>query len=223
VAPIFGSNTYEAFKENHRPFISSQTSGHRPSSCALTGASCVSARDSPAFGRFLRRWWIAFRGLNSLLTVPAWLGSLLRRNEDNRVACVDVSAFPATHCVLQTSPHTSHKQHFALLLHRPHLAIAALVFLVNCVDCLLHLAEHQVAMAVVCLQQSRQPPFTRQTLSPLVVRTCSRPCSSRSPLSFTNTTSFSDRRTRSSGSLTGLAPALGSSSGEAISARSFGM
>ena len=49
---------------------------------------------------------------------------------------------------------TSHKQHLALLLHRAHLAIAALVLFIDSVNRLFHLAEHQVAMAVVCLIES---------------------------------------------------------------------
>ena len=65
--------------------------------------------------------------------------------------------FPRRKCPEQHSAAgqlTSHKQHLALLLHRAHLAIAALVLFVDSVNRLFHLAEHQVAMAVVCLVAS---------------------------------------------------------------------
>ena len=72
-------------------------------------------------------------------------------------------------------------------------------------------------MAVVCLL----PPVSNPDIpTPRRVdaHTCNRPFNSLSPRNFTNTTSFSDRRTRSSGSLTGLALASGSSPGEAMCA-----
>ena len=45
---------------------------------------------------------------------------------------------------------TSHEQHFRLLLYRPHIPVAVLV-LVHHVDHFGHVAEHEVAVAVVCL------------------------------------------------------------------------
>lgn len=75
-------------------------------------------------------------------------------------------------------------------------------------------------MAVVCLR-SLQISQALYNSSISGIRTCSRPCNSRSPRNLTNTTSFSDRRTKSSGSLTGLPPAAAaapaSSGGEDIS------
>ena len=97
---------------------------------------------------------IALRDLNSFFQ-PLQRGSVhccgeIRTTESPVYRSVSLSrspSFPPQHKL----PHTSHKQHLALLLHRPHLAVAALVLLVNRVDRLFNLAEHQVAMAVVCL------------------------------------------------------------------------
>ena len=91
-------------------------------------------------------------------------------------------------------------QHLRLLLHSAH---AILVFLIPNVYCLRDIAEYQIAMAVVCLFLSISN--VRDVTCTRVVLTCSLPANSRSPRSFTKTVSLRDNRTRSSGSLTGLA------------------
>lgn len=47
-------------------------------------------------------------------------------------------------------PHTSNEEHVGLLADSPHLIII-IGLVVNHVDGLLHIAQHQIAMAVVCL------------------------------------------------------------------------
>ena len=81
------------------------------------------------------------------------------------------------------------------------------VLVAHNVDGLLDLAQHHIAVRVVCLPSpiSNVPGGRGEEAG---FRTCRRPRNSRSPRSFTNTSSSSDSRTRSSGSEMGFATSL---------------